>query len=284
MPQAKSFSSTIHKIAIISIGLSLATTILSFAILFGFQGTIKEKIFSFSSHLEVTKFTFGNSYIEQPVSLNRDIYQNYQQYDFIEHIQGYSFKPGLLKADEEILGVMMKGVGKDFNIERFKQNIVAGDFIEYNDSSYSRGVVISQIIADKLKLNLGDDLTIHFFQNPPRVRKLKIEGIYETWIEDFDKKIILGDIGLIRRLNNWPDSLVGGFEIFIEDFSHVDQVASLLYESIDNDLYVDKINDKYQEVFEWLGLIQQNVVIFLGLVLLVACFNMISIILNLYCR
>ncbi len=252
--------------------------ILSFAILFGFQGVIKEKIFSFGSHLEITKFTFGNSFVENPISTTREVYENPEKFGFVEHIQRYSYKPGLLKANDEVMGVVLKGIGDDFNLQRFEQNITEGEFITFNDSSYSREIVLSQIIADKLKLSVGDRLTMHFFQDPPRVRRLTVKGIYETWIEDFDKKVIIGDISMIQRLNNWPDSLAGGFEVFIDDFSNIAEVEEELYAAIDGDLYVDKVNDKYQEVFEWLALIEQNLNIFLGLVLFVACFNMVSVI------
>lgn len=278
-PESKSFSSTIHKIAIASIGISLATMILSFAILLGFQGTIKEKIFSFGSHLIVNKFSIGNTFAEPPVSTDREFYRQPEKYDFIKHIQSYSYKPGLLKNEEEVLGVILKGVDEDFNLERFKPNLKEGNFINFDENPYSTEVIVSKIIANKLILEIGDEVNVHFFQNPPRVRRLKVTGFYETWIEDFDEKVILVDIGMIRRLNSWGDSTVGGFEIFIDDFSKIDEAQNMLYDDIDSDLYVDSITNKYQEVFEWLDLIRQNLLIFLGLVLFVACFNMISIVL-----
>jgi len=277
-PAQNTFSSTIHKIGIASVSISLATMILSFSILLGFRGIIQEKIISFGSHLNITKFTLTSSFLESPVSTNREVYTNPQEFPFIEHIQAYSHKPGLLKTNEDVLGAFLKGVGPDFNLERFRENMTEGDFIHYNEEGPSNDVVISKIISNKLKVGVGDDLTVHFFQNPPRVRRLKISGIYETWIEEFDEKVILVDIKLIQRLNNWPDSLVGGFEVFIKDFNQINHDEEVLYENIDSDLYVEKITDQYQQVFEWLGLIKQNMMIFLVLVLFVASFNMISII------
>jgi len=275
----KSFTNTIHRIAIASIAISLAAMILSFAILFGFQGTIKDKIYSFGSHLLVTKFTFGGIFEEHPISTNTDLYQNPEQFEFIDHIQAFSYKPGLIKHNDEVTGAILKGVGKDFSQEKFAGNLVEGEFIHHKDSGYSTEVLLSKITARKLNLRVGDDMEMYFFQNPPRVRKLQIIGIYETWIEDFDKKIVIADIGMIQRLNNWPDTLVGGYEIFIKDYSKVDMAENVLYEQIDADLFVEKISDKYQEIFQWLSLVEQNLVIFLALVLFVASFNMISIIL-----
>ena len=275
----KSFTNTIHKIAIASIAISLAAMILSFAILFGFQGTIKDKIYSFGSHLLVTKFTFGGVFEEHPISTNTDLYQNPGQFEFIDHIQAFSYKPGLIKNEDEVTGAILKGVGKDFSQEKFAGNLVDGEFIHHKDSGYSTEVLISKITATKLNFSVGDEMIMYFFQNPPRIRRLQIAGIYETWIEDFDKKVVIADIGMIQRLNNWPDTLVGGYEIFIKDYSKVDMAENVLYEQIDADLYVEKISDKYQEVFGWLDLIQKNLVMFLVLVMVVACFNMISIVL-----
>lgn len=252
--------------------------ILSFCILLGFRGIIQEKIISFGSHLNITKFTLTSSFLENPISINRQVYSDPEDYPFIDHIQAYSHKPGLLKTREDVLGAFLKGVANDFDLDRFEKNMVKGNFIQFDSARASNDVIISKIISNKLKVDVGDNLTVHFFQNPPRVRRLKVTGIYETWIEEFDEKVILVDLALIQQLNNWPDSLVGGFEVFIKDFGQIDRAEMVLYENIDSDLYVEKVTDKYQQVFEWLGLIKQNMLIFLVLVLFVASFNMISIV------
>jgi lipoprotein-releasing system permease protein len=253
--------------------------LVSFLILGGFQRTIKEKIFSFGAHLQVTKYTLGNQFEEQPVSKNSDFYQNFHEYDFIEHVQQFSHKPGLLKTDEDVWGVLLKGIGKDFNVDRFQNNIVEGSFIHLPDSGYSREILVSQRIANLLRLNVEDDVIMYFVQDPPRYRKLTVKGIYKTDLEDFDEKIIIGDIGLIQRLNNWDEDVVGGFEIFIKNYNRMDDAEETLMEEIDYDLYVEKVSDKYIQIFEWLSLLNRNVVIFLTLILFVACFNMISILL-----
>jgi len=226
--QAKSFSSIIYKIAVASIALGLATMIVTFQILLGFSETIKDKIFDFASHLIVTKYTIGGTYEDQPINLASDFYQNYQQYEWIDHVQEYALKAGLVKTTDEVQGVILKGVGSDFDSQRFGKYIVSGEFIHFNDTAYSKDVVISKIIANKLKLSAGDELIIYFIQNPVRYRKLNIRGIYETGLEDFDEKLILGDIGLIRRLNNWPDTLAYGLEVFLKSDADLDQDATRL--------------------------------------------------------
>ena len=273
------FSSTIHKIAIGSITIGLAVMIVSFLILKGFQNTVTEKIYSFSSHLQVTKYTF-NSHEESPISMKDEVFDHFEDYDLIKHVQAYSHKAALLKTEEEILGIIFKGVGKRFDLEVFNENLVDGRFIDFSDASYAKEVVISQTIADKLRLQKDDEIIIHFFMDPPRVRKLKVVGIYETNLADYyDDKFILGDIRLIQRLNSWADTLAGGLEVFVKDIEKIDEAEALLDDVLDYDLYVEKVSDKYLQVFEWLFLISRQVNIFLGIILFVVCVNMISIIL-----
>jgi len=308
----------IHKIAIASIGIGLGIMIISFLILKGFQLKIQEKIISFGGHLQVTKFTLSRSYEEDPVSRNLALFNDYSDYEYIDHIQEFANKAGLLKANEEVMGVVLKGVSSSFDLAKFEQNIVEGKFPDLSQNKTVNEIMISQNIADKLTLDVDEDAFLYFIQNPPRVRRLKISGIYETGMEDFDEKIILGDIRLVQRINNWPDSLVGGFEIFLTDFNFKQRlevwsnyhqnflreksIKNLLIDisvffAVSNDifmteyyqieledvvgyeLYIEKISDKFAEIFDWLSLLNRNVIIFLSLTLFVACFNMVSILL-----
>lgn len=274
------FSTTIHRIAVISIAVGLAAAIVSFLVMEGFQDTIKEKIYSFSAHILITKYTLNNATEEQPFSYNIDLYNHYQKYGFIDHVQEYAHKAGLIRTDKEVLGVVLKGVGKSFDVNRFKENITQGRFIVFPDSGYSREVLLSEVIAGKLNLKVGDDVNVHFFQNPPRFRKLKVVGLYETNLSDyFDNKVILGDIKLIQRLNGSADSIAGGLQIYVKDVRRVDEDAKAIEESIDYDLFGEKVSDTYVQVFEWLGLVGRQVYILLGIILTVVCVNMISIVL-----
>lgn len=274
-----SFSGMIHKIAIASIGIGLAIMIISFLILKGFQLKIQEKIFSFDGHLQVTKFTLSRSYEEDPISRDLALFHDYSEFEFVDHIQEYANKAGLLKANEEVMGVVLKGVSESFDLSKFEQNITQGKFPDLGTESTSSEIMISQNIADKLSLEIGDETLLYFIQNPPRVRKMTISGIYETGMEDFDDKIIMGDLRLVQRINNWSDSLVGGFEIFLKDYKKINKYHQQLEDEVGYELYIEKISDKFAEIFDWLSLLNRNVVIFLSLTLFVACFNMISILL-----
>lgn len=246
----------------------------------GFRKEIRDKIYSFNGHLLVTKYVLLSSIDDQPVNLNSEFYQNWQRdFPYVDHVQQFANKAGLLKTDEEVQGVIMKGVGKDYKIENFRPNIIEGKFPEFKEKGYSLDVLISKKLSNQLLLKTGDDVLIYFVQNPPRYRKLKVSGIYETWLEEFDDRIIIGDIDLIRRINQWPDSVTGGFEVFANNIESLDAHREDMFERIDHDLYVDLISDKYIQIFDWLSLIDRNVYIFLVIVLVVASLNMMSILL-----
>jgi lipoprotein-releasing system permease protein len=248
----------------------------------GFQEKVQNKIFDFSSHLNINKLTPNNSVEEPAFSINFDLVNNPQNYPFIDHVQEYAHKPGLVKTDDEVLGVLLKGVGKSFDQERFRESLVEGKFIEFKDSGNSNDIVISKIISDKLNVKTGDDLVIHFFQEPPRFRRLKVSGIYETNLSDyFDNKIILCDLGLIKRLNNWPDSIAGGLQVYLKEArpEQTQMAYDMLVDLIPFDLYIEKTSDRYVQVFEWLNLITRQVNILLIIILSVVCVNMVSVVL-----
>lgn len=262
-----------------SIALGLAVMIIAFFILLGFKGTIRDKIFSFNGHYIVSKYTLGTSFQEEPISINYPVYLETEKFDYIDHVQEFSHKAGLIKTKEEVDGVVFKGIGESFSMEYFAGNLKEGEFITFKEEGYSTDIVLSQKISDRLKLKVGDPFIMHFIQDPPRSRRLDVVGIYETGMEDFDDKMILGDIALIRRLNNWADSLAGGFEIYLKDVETIDAVYEDMYYDVDPDLFVQKVSDKYIQIFDWLHLINNNVTIFLVLILFVASFNMVSIVL-----
>ncbi|MFN3402824.1 MAG: ABC transporter permease [Cytophagaceae bacterium] len=271
-----SFTYIVRIISILSIAVGLAVIIVSYGILEGFRSNIQEKIFSFASHIQVSKYDISRSYEEAPIKLNSDLYRNAGDIKNLAHIQSFIKKPGLLKTEQEVMGAVLKGVGPDYNIKKFSRNIIQGSFISLSDSAYSRDILISNKISRKLRLEVGDSVMIYFVQNPPRFRKLIVKGIYQTGLEEFDDLMIIGDLRLIQRINNWPDTLVGGYEIFVKDFNKLDQVSEDVFDMMDYDMQLEKVTDKYLQIFDWLTLLNRNVVIFLILILFVASFNMVS--------
>ncbi|MFD2513417.1 ABC transporter permease [Pontibacter locisalis] len=271
--QSGTFTSSVTKIAIISIAAGIAIMIVSFAILEGFRNEIREKIFSFSAHLQVTKYDTNNSYEGAPISSNIGITDSIAG---VKKIQPFARKTAIIKTDEEVLGVVLKGVGEDYDLSTMEQNLETGGLISYNDTASSKEVLLSQTIADKLKLKVGDEAIFYFIQNPPRARKLQVKGIFKTGLEEFDEVFVIGDIQLIRELNNWPDSVAGGIEVVLKDFNQIDRVAENVFDEMNYDLQLEKITDRHAQLFDWLKLLRKNVIIFLVLIIFVATFNMIS--------
>jgi lipoprotein-releasing system permease protein len=273
-PQAGTFSSTIHKVAVVSIALGLAVMTLSFLIMLGFQNTIKNKIYDFTGHIQVSRYLTGNTYAERPATLD-----SLADNPLIAHVQPFGYKYGLLQNDEEVEGVIFKGIDMAFDTISFGQYMLEGKFIKLKDKGISNEIIISRKESDKMRLNVGDDIIMHFIQEPPRTRKLEVVGIYETGMEDFDDKLIIGDLSLVRRLNGWEGNQAGGYEIFLNEPEDVEQVYASLFDEIGYELYVQKTSEKYLQIFEWLSLINNNVDILIFMVLFVASFNMISIVL-----
>lgn len=278
-PDAQTFSSLIHKIAIVSIGVGLGIMIISYIIMGGFKETITNKMVGFVGHLQVTKYTLNSTYEELPISKEDSIYQFIESLKYVRHIQGVAHKAGLIQTEEEIHGIVFKGVDENFNASRFGQVITEGRIPNITTDEVSNEIMVSKEIADLLKLSLNHEIRIYFIQDPVRVRRLTIVGIYTSGMEEFDEKLVIGDIGIIQQLNDWRKSLVGTLEIFIDDFDELDEAEEDLFRQTQYDLFVDKITDKHIEIFDWLSLVNRNVTILLTLILFIASFNMVSVLL-----
>ncbi len=271
------FTGTIHRIAVASVAIGIAISIISFMILGGFQNEISDKVYSFTGHYQVMRFSSGNAFEEAPTTYKSDFYQNHSQNSDIKHVHAFAHKPGLLKGEDEVEGVLMKGVGPDFDSLSFKRSMVKGRFINFSDSAASNEIVLSTRVANKLLLDVGDRVTMYYVQEPPRFRRLEIVGLYETFLENFDDKILIGDIQIIRNLSGWTADQVGGFEVFVHEPANLDSYEESLFKSLDYDLKLVKVKEKFLEIFDWLLLLNNNVYVFLGLILFVAAFNMVSI-------
>jgi len=278
-----SFSRPINIIAIIGIATGLAVMILAVAILTGFKQEIREKIVGFGSHIQIMNFDSNISYETTPVSDTQSFIPELKKIPGIRHIQVFATKAGIIKTDEEIQGVVLKGVGSDFDWSYFSSNIVDGTVFTVSDTARTDKVIISKKISDMLRLKTGDSFAMHFVQDPPRMRKFTVSGIYETSLEEFDKIYVLCDIWHIKRLNGWSETMVSGFEIFINDFDDLQAMTGEVRDAIgyrvaeeETQFKVTSIRSKYPQIFDWLNFQDINVIIIIILMLVVTGFNMIS--------
>ena len=273
--QDNAFSATVIRIAAWSMALGTAILIITFAVLQGFRDNIRAKLFSLEAHVTVSKYNIGSKNDENPFSKQIPLYLTPTRFEGVTGVQAFIFKPALLKTKTEVQGVIIKGLGPDFNLNRFKTNLVSGRFIRFGKEPVDE-VVISQKQANLLNLKLGDEVLLYFMQNPPRARKLKIVGIFETGLEDFDDNLLLADIKVLQDLNGWDRNTVAGLQVFINNFDDIDYLWANISENLGFELRAQKITDTHFQLFEWLNMIGRNAEILLVLITLVSCFNMIS--------
>jgi lipoprotein-releasing system permease protein len=281
--EGTSFSRPINVIAIVGIAMGLAVMILAVAILTGFKKQIREKVVGFGSHIQIMNFDSNISFETTPISDTQKFIPKIREIPGIEHIQVFATKAGIIRTDEDIQGVVLKGIGSDFDWSYFRSNMVDGSVFTVTDTERSDKVIISKKIADMLRLKTGDSFSMLFIQDPPRMRKFTISGIYETSLEEFDKMYVYCDIGHIKKLNGWNDDKVSGFEVFIKDFDKLDEMTSEVRDAVgykiteqDTKFKVTNIRIRYPQIFDWLNFQDINVIIIIFLMLVVAGFNMIS--------
>ena len=270
------YTRPIIRIAILAIALSVAVMILSVFILSGFKSNISNKVFGFGGHINISKFNYNQSYENDPINFNSEMLTEIELMDFVDNVQTYATKAGVIKKNNEILGVVLKGVDQRYNWNFFNENLISGNVPLFNDSVTENTILISKNISNKMKLNVGDEMIMYFMEKPVRVRKFIISGIYKTGLSEFDDITVIGDLKHIQKLNNWNLNQIGGYEISINNFKNIEIYTSLIDESIDYDLKALSINDKYPQIFDWLRLQDFNVLIILILMLIVGGVNMIT--------
>jgi lipoprotein-releasing system permease protein len=281
--QGTSFSRPINVISIVGISTGLAVMILAVSVLTGFKQQIRDKIVGFGSHIQVLNFDSNYSFETVPITTDLPCVQKIKDLPGVKHLQVFATKAGIIKTEYAIQGVVLKGIGSDFDWNYFKTNMVDGKVFMVNDSTITNKVIISKKIADLLILKTNDTIRMHFIQDPPRSRSFIISGIYETSLEGFDKIYVFCDIGHIKRLNGWKENQVSGFEVFINDFDKLDEMTQAVMNAIgynltenDEKVKATSIREKYPQIFDWLKFQDINVIIIIVLMLVVAGFNMIS--------
>ncbi len=263
-------------IAITGIALGVLAMLLSVMIVTGFRNEISSKVTGFMSHMRIHKFDSNNSFEDVPISKNAAFISSVKSIEGIKSIQPYAYKAGILKTKEEIQGIVLKGIDKDFDKSFFSEKMTAGKFPDLNDST-NQQVAISKTLSGKLNLKVGDSFLVFFIQQDKKVRKLIVSGIYNTGLnEDFDNIYILCNLDLIRKINNWEKDEIGGYEVNLSSLDLLDKVSKEVYQRVDYQTNVQTIRDIYPQIFNWLDLQNLNVIVIITLISLVAGITMIS--------
>lgn len=279
-------SKKIIRIALFGIALGLAVMIVSVAVITGFKSEIRNKVIGFGSHIQIVNYESRNSYELPPISKNQPFLGKLDSLTEIKNIQVFATKPGMIKTDESIQGIVLKGVEPGYNWAFFQKNLVEGVLPQLNDTSRVNEILLSENISKLLKLKIDDSAVLYFVNEnevTPRMLQLRVCGIYRTSLEEFDNLFIIGDIKQVQRLNDWQNDQISGFEILVSDFSKIDEIEREIRNfavdySQENDviLRTETITRQYPQIFDWLAILDMNVWVILSLMVLVAGFNMIS--------
>lgn len=276
-----SISAPIIKIAILAISLGMITMLISVATSVGLQKKIKEKVSAFNGDLIITNFDTNNSDDSQvPISMQQDFYPDFTISDNVSHIQITASKGAVIRTQTDFEGIIVKGVGPDYNWSYFKDFLTQGIVPTYDTPQMSNQVLISQYLANRLGLKVGDKALAYFFNKnsstPPRTRAFTISGLYNSGFQQFDAQFIIADIRHIQRLNKWELDQIGAFELFVKDFDLIEQTNIQVYNAIGSTLDTQSIRNRFYAIFEWLDLFDFNVALIIVMMIIVAGFNMIT--------
>ena len=271
-------------IATAGVAIGLAVMIVTVSVVLGFKHTIRDKVIGFGSHIQVTNFMALQSTDSYPICIDDSVMKVMTHISGIEHAQRYAMAQGILKTDDDFLGIAFKGVAEEYDWNFIKENMKEGEIPQFSDKKASNKLLISANTAATLKLKVGDKIYGYFVgDNGVRARRFSIAGIYETNMSQFDNAMCFTDLFTSRKVNEWLDGQCSGAELAVKDFATLEATANNVVEKINRkpDHYGDTmvsqtIYEAYPQIFSWLSLLDINVWIILVLMICVAGFTMIS--------
>ncbi len=303
--KGNTFTKVIMRIAVISIAVSLAVMIVTTALITGFKQQITEKIFGFWGHIHITDSNVSLTREPKPMDISLEFYQQLKDVEAVEyqkplriggwelpffnqhkteggvsHAHSFALAPGIISTKKEFEGIVVKGVGPDFDWDRMKPYIKEGEPLNLNsnDSLPSDQIMISKKTASRLKLEVGSKLIMHFIDDGNELkRRFQVKGIYNTGLGEYDKKFAIADIRQVKEVYGWSKDQVGGLEIFVDDLDDMNILSEYIYYTIlPANLYAETIREKFPNIFEWLSLQDINEVVILCLMIIVSIINMIT--------
>lgn len=271
------------RIATAGVAIGLAVMIVSVCVVLGFKSEIRSKVIGFGSHIQIINYESISSGVSKPVAFPDSLIKEIRQVPGVSHVQRFSNKGGILKTDDAFEGILLHGVGAEFNADFLKSNLKEGEIPVFSADSATNCIVVSQTIADRLHLSCGDRVFAYFFDGNVRARRFTVSGIYQTNLSEFDNNMVFTDLYVCNRLNNYAADQYAGVEITVDRFDDVDLIAGSLVGKVNH--LVDEygagyaamtIRELYPQIFDWLDLLDVNVWVILILMVAVAGFTMIS--------
>jgi lipoprotein-releasing system permease protein len=274
----QSFSRFIIRLSVAATAVSITAMIITLAFVNGFQEKVADKIFGFWGHIRVQKYETGKSLIseELPLTKNTAVENSIATTPGVVSYQSFATKSAVLESQNDIEGVLIKGIEKNENHSALKQFLVAGRWIQFTDSLYSKETLVSDAVAKQLQIKINDTIKVHFVaansDAQKTYRKLVVVGFYHTGIDEYDKLFMIADINLIRRINNWEPNQIGGYEVFMNQYQNLDAISSALSNELPSEWMSKSIKEVYPNIFDWLDIqdVNRNVVfIVMGIVALI---------------
>lgn len=274
-------SSTVMRLAVSSVALAVVVMLISLAVVVGFKNQIRDKVIGFVAPIHIQSLDLNESYEEVPFVVDGRLKEALESTEGIRHYQLVANKAGMVKTDDEIQGVVMKGVGADYDWNYFKACLKEGEVPVYVDGERSTEVLVSKVVADKMLLAVGDDVRVWFVDEDmqARGRKFMVKGIFETGLSEFDERYLFCDLDQIRKLNRWNDTETGVVEVWLDDVERMDEVNEKLYYNIPGTLASYTARESNSQIFDWLALLDTNVWLILSLMFLVAGITVVSMLL-----
>lgn len=284
MPRTKDgggFSGPLSVIAVVSIALGVLVMVMAVCILRGFQGEIASKVVGFGSHLTVSNFASSPAYQEEPIVLDSTLVERIQRVPGVRHIQYFATKGGMVKTADQIYGIMFRGLSADYDTTFFASNLVEGRLPVLSGASGETGtstdVLVSSTIASRLRLKVGDKMRTYFWGgDTPRSRAFTVCGIYNTDLTEFDELYVVGDLRQVQRLNEWEANQVGGYEVLVDNFDRLDDIARNVERELPYDYSVQTIREANPALFAWLDLLNSNITLILVIMSLVCAVAIVS--------
>lgn len=274
----QSFSRFIIRLSVAATAVSIIAMIITLAFVNGFQEKVADKIFGFWGHIRVQKYETGKSLIseELPLTKNKAVENSLATAPGVVSYQSFATKSAVLESNTEIEGVLIKGIEKNENHSALKKFLVAGRWMQFTDSLYSKETIVSDAVAKQLQIKINDTIKVHFVSTntdaQKTYRKLVVVGFYHTGIDEYDKLFMIADINLIRRINNWEPDQIGGYEVFVDQYQNIDAISGGLSNALPSEWMSKSIKEIYPNIFDWLDIqdVNRNVVfIVMGIVALI---------------
>ena len=274
-----SISAPIIKIAISAIAIGMIMMIVSVATGIGLQQKIREKISAFNGHIIISNYDNNSSEVTLvPISKKQNFYPKFTSVKGLNHVQAIATKAGIIRTETAFEGIILKGVGKDYQWKNINEYLISGKLPDFSQD-LNQEVVISQFLANRLNLKVGDSFNTFFIKEEqnklPISRRFKITGIFNSGFQEFDATYVIGDIRHLQRINKWGPEQVGAFEFFVDDFDQIQEVGEKVYQQPSSTLETKTIIEKYSYIFEWLELFDFNIIVILVVMILVATINMV---------